>query len=95
MILNKKLVYLAERRQQLVVQAAAQRKALAQNMAPLRQPLATVDRGIRVVRYIKQHPAFAIGATTLFGLLRRTRLAKWLRSGGSVLFIAGNLRKLL
>ncbi|MGZ8262289.1 MAG: YqjK family protein, partial [Methylotenera sp.] len=54
--MNKKLTRLSERRQQLVAQAAAQRTVLAQNIGPLRSPLALADKGLAAVRYVKQRP---------------------------------------
>lgn len=95
MLINKKLAVLAKRRQQLIAQAAAQRSALARNIEPLRQPLAMMDRGLRVVRYVKQHPVLSISAGALFGLLRRTRAGKWLHSGLALLHMTRNLRDLL
>jgi len=95
MQINKKLAHLAKRRQQLIEQAATQRIALARNIEPLRKPLATAEHGIRVIRYIKQHPAFAIGATALFGLLRRTRAVQWLKNGWAMLQITRSLHNLL
>ena len=44
--MNEKLIRLAERRERLVAQAAAQRMALAQNIEPWRNPLARADQGL-------------------------------------------------
>ena len=95
MLMNKKLAHLAKRRQLLIAQAAAQRSALARNVEPLRQPLAMVDRGLRVVHYVKQHPVISISASALFGILRLTRAGKWLRSGLALFHMTRNLRNLL
>lgn len=84
--MNEKLIRLAERRERLVAQAAAQRSALAQNIEPWRRPLARVDQGLAVLRNIKRHPAWIVGGVALLAALRpgRVRAAgvgKWLSRG--------------
>lgn len=76
--MNEKLIRLAERHEHLVAQAAAQRMALAQNIEPWRNPLARVDQGLAVLRYIKDHPAWIVGSGVLFAALRPGRVGKWL-----------------
>jgi len=79
--MNKKRILLAERRERLVAQAAAQRMALAQSIEPWRIPLARADRGLAALRYIKSHPAWAVGAVVLLAALRPGRVGKWLGRG--------------
>lgn len=79
--MNEKLIRLAARRERLVAQAAAQRMALAQNIEPWRVPLAYADGGLAVLRYIKHHPAWLVGAGALLVALRPGRVGKWLRRG--------------
>ncbi|MHB1621472.1 MAG: YqjK-like family protein [Sulfuricella sp.] len=79
--MNEKLIRLAERRERLVAQAAAQRMALAQNIEPWRNPLARVDQGLAALRYIKSHPAWIVGGVALLAALRPGRAGKWLRRG--------------
>jgi len=79
--MNEKLIRLAERRERLVAQAAAQRMALAQNIEPWRTPLARVDQGLAALRYIKSHPAWIIGGGVLLAVLRPGRAGKWLGRG--------------
>jgi hypothetical protein len=81
MIMNDKLIRLAERRERLVAQAAAQRMALAQNIEPWRNPLARVDQGLAALRYIKSHPAWIVGGVALLAALRPGRVGKWLGRG--------------
>ncbi len=76
--MNKKLSRLAERREYLVAQAAAQRTALAQNLAPWRAPLALADHGIAAFRYIRHSPVLAVGATFIIAALRPQHAGKWL-----------------
>jgi len=77
--MNEKLTRLAERRERLVAQAAAQRMALAQDIEPWRIPLARVDQGLAALRYIKSHPVWIVGTAALFAALRPSRVGKWLR----------------
>lgn len=80
--MNKKLRQLAERRERLVAQAAAQRMTLAQNIEPWRLPLARADQGLAALRYIKGHPAWIVGGVVLLlGVLRPGRVGKWLGRG--------------
>ena len=79
--MNDKLIRLAERRERLVAQAAAQRMALAQNIEPWRIPLARADQGLAALRYIKSHPAWLVGGVVLLAALRPGRAGKWLGRG--------------
>jgi len=76
--MSSKLTRLAERREHLVAQAAAQRTALAQNIEPWRAPLALADRGVAALRYIRRHPALLVGATFMIAALRQKRAARGL-----------------
>jgi hypothetical protein len=72
---------LAERRERLIAQAAAQRTTLAQCIEPWRVPLARADQGLNLLRAVKRHPAWIVGGVALFALLRPARVGKWLRRG--------------
>ena len=74
-------IRLAERRERLIAQAAAQRTTLAQCIEPWRVPLARVDQGLNLLRAVKRHPAWIVGGVALFALLRPARVGKWLRRG--------------
>lgn len=74
-------IRLAERRERLIAQAAAQRTTLAQCFEPWRVPLARVDQGLNLLRAVKRHPAWIVGGVALFALLRPARVGKWLRRG--------------
>ena len=74
-------IRLAERRERLIAQAAAQRTTLAQCIEPWRIPLARVDQGMNLLRAVKRHPAWIVGGVALFALLRPARVGKWLRRG--------------
>jgi hypothetical protein len=79
--MNDKLIRLAERRERLAAQAAAQRMTLAQNIDPWRTPLARADQGLAALRYIKSHPAWIVGGVVLLAALRHGRVGKWLGRG--------------
>lgn len=79
--MNRKLLHLAERRNQLVAQAAAQRTALAHDVEPWRARLALADRGVSVLRYVGRHPALMVGAALVLARLRPQRAGKWLQRG--------------
>lgn len=65
----------------LVARAAAQRTELAQALSPWRRPLAAVDQGVLIARYIAHHPALLAGAVAFAALMRPRRVFGWLRRG--------------
>ena len=79
--MNKKMLRLAERRNRLIAQAAAQRTSLAQNIEPWRVPLAQADQGLAALRYLRDHPVWIVGAGVLLAVLRPVRALKWLGRG--------------
>ncbi|MDD2915226.1 MAG: YqjK family protein [Gallionella sp.] len=79
--MNEKLTCVAERRERLIAQAAAQRLALAQNIEIWRLPLARADQGLAALRYIRRHPAWVFGLTALLVALLPGRGGKWLQLG--------------
>jgi CHAD domain-containing protein len=90
--MSEKLHRLAERRERLVAQAAAQRMALAQSIEPWRIPLAVADQGLAALRFLKRHPAWIVGGGILIAALRPVRVVKWLRRGWVAWQILHNLR---
>ena len=94
--MNKKRAHLAERRSQLVAQSAAQRTALADELAPWRGRLALADQGVAALRFIRRHPAVMAGAALLAAALLPRRVAsvgKWLRPGWAIWKIGRRLRR--
>lgn len=87
-------IRLAERRERLIAQAAAQRTALAQCIEPWRVPLARVDQGLNLLRAVKRHPAWIVGGVALFALLRPARFVKLLRRGWVAWGVIHRLRRL-
>jgi hypothetical protein len=79
--MNRKLTQLAERRAQLVAQAAAQRAALGASIEPWRAPLAVADQGLVVLRFVKRNAFWIVGGLALFAAVRPHVAGKWLRRG--------------
>jgi hypothetical protein len=90
--MNRKLARLAERRSRLSAQAAAQRTALAHDLAPWRTRLALADQGIAAVRYVVRRPALIVGAAFLLAALRPRHTGKWLQRGWLAWQIGRRLR---
>ena len=78
---NPKLIAIHARRQILIEAAAAQRLALAQDIAPWQAPLALADQGLRVLHIVRQHPQWLLGAIALYAVLRPRNLGVWLQRG--------------
>lgn len=79
--MKHKLLQLAQRRERLVAQSAAQRTALALSIEPWRIPLALADQGLAALRFIKSHPAAVVGGGIMLATLRPGFVGKWLRRG--------------
>jgi hypothetical protein len=90
--MSQNLTQLAERRERLVAQAAAQRTTLAQSIDPWRAPLALADQGLAALRFIKRHPAWIVGGGILLAALRVNRVGKWLERGWVTWQIVQKLR---
>lgn len=79
--MNAKLTLLAKRRERLIERAAAQRMALAQNIAPWRIPMARIDQGLAALSYLGRHPVWIVGGGVMLAALRIRRVGKWLARG--------------
>lgn len=79
--MSTKLIRLAERRERLIVQAAAQRTALGQEFQSLRKPLVHADQGLAVLRSIQRHRVLIGSAVMLLAALRPGPFTKWLGRG--------------
>ena len=91
--MNKKLSKLAEQRMHLVAEIASQRVLLSQNMMPLRASLALADKGLAIVRYIKNHRLLASsGSVVLLSTVLPNSIGKWSRRAWFVWQILRKLR---
>jgi hypothetical protein len=79
--MSKKLRLLIERRNNLVAQAATQRLVLSVTIEPWHAPLARVDQGLAVLRYLRHHPAWLIGGGLVLAAFRPGHRGSWLGRG--------------
>jgi YqjK-like protein len=88
--MSKKLLKLAIRRDALVLETEKQRMQLAQIVDTWRAPCALVDQGLAVISFIRKHPIWIAGASTvastvgsavLVKLLRKSFIGKWFSRG--------------
>ena len=93
--MNTKLIELAERQKILAAMAATQRAELSQALAPWREALAAVDRGLVAVRYIRSYAALLVGVVGFVALLLPWRMAKWLRRDGLAWRVALAVKRFL
>ncbi|MFZ9149732.1 MAG: YqjK family protein [Burkholderiales bacterium] len=90
--MNQRARYLAAKRERLVVQAAAQRVVLAQQMLPWRARLAAADQGVAVLRKAGRHRLLLAGIAVLLVLWRPHGAVKWLQYGVMGWQVARKLR---
>lgn len=80
--MNKKLLLLAQRREQLTADVAAQRAALVQVVNAWHKPLIIADNILGAIAYVKQHPLWLVGGTAaLLTILRPRRIGMLLKRG--------------
>ncbi|MCK9503895.1 MAG: YqjK-like family protein [Porticoccaceae bacterium] len=79
--MNNKLLVIAERRDRLVTRIATQRTLIGECMEPWRVPLARVDQGLGILRYVQRRPALVVGAGLLLLTLRPSLRGAWLGRG--------------
>jgi hypothetical protein len=80
--MNRNLKKLAERRQLLIAQIASQRMSLTHNAHSWLKPLSIADKGLVVLRYIKNHPLLIAGdGVALLTMARPSGIGKWFRRG--------------
>lgn len=86
--MSAKLIRLAERRERLIAQAAAQRTVLGQEFESMRKPLLLADRGVSAVRYFKSHPLWIAVIVFTVTALPPGRITEKLRRGWFIWQIA-------
>ncbi|WP_151704003.1 YqjK-like family protein [Nitrincola alkalilacustris] len=85
---------LAQRRARLVAQAAEQRGALGAAVDEWQAPLAMVDQGVSVLRYLRSHPQWVAGVVVLIAAMRSRRSSGvWLRRGWMAWQLINKLRE--
>jgi hypothetical protein len=81
---KQQLARIAERRAELVARSAAQRADLGELCHAWYRPLAIVDQGMAVWRFLRAHPALPVGLGVAFAVARPRRALKWLGRGWSL-----------
>jgi len=69
MINPEQLIELARRKERLIARAESQRMAVGTSFRELQAPIAIVDRGLAVGRFLRAHPVLVValvGAVTVF-----------------------------
>ena len=79
--MNEQERRIAARRARLIARIDAERITLAQDLEPWRAPLAVVDHGLDVLRYLRNRPAWIVGGVALLIGLRPGTAGRWLRNG--------------
>lgn len=90
--MNPALTRIAQRRAELVARAAGQRATLARHVDVWRRPLTFVDKGLSVIRYVGNHPAWILGGALAPVAVQPGRLGSWLRRGFLVFQVVNRLR---
>jgi len=81
------------RQQQLLLRSGSLRQRLASEADLLRRPLATMDLAFTGLRWLYQHPAWPVGAFTLWTVLRPARALTLVRRAWWVYRIASRWRQ--
>ncbi len=79
--MNEHLIQIREQRARLIERAARQRDDLALHVGSLSGPIGVVDRGLKAIRYVKDHPVIAAAAAMAVIVLQPRRSAGWVRKG--------------
>lgn len=78
---GQRLVEISRRRAELVARSAAQRAELGDVCHAWRVPMAIVDQGVTVWRFLRVHPSLLVGLGVAFAVARPRRAVKWLGRG--------------
>lgn len=89
--MSAKLTQLAERRERLIAQAAAQRAMLGHEFLSLRKPLVHADQGLALLRSMQRHRVWIGSTIMLLAALRPGPFSKWLRRGWTTVQITRRL----
>ena len=82
----KSLNELEQRRSAIIEKIETQRMDLAEIAQHLKAPLSVVDKGLKVTRFIRQHPALASGAVLAFWGMRHYGILGLARNAWKALY---------
>lgn len=75
--MNKYMTHLAKQRQWLINQSSSQRDQLELYLDNLRQPLHSLDNGIKIWTFVSTHPVLMFATTFLLNRLRNRFITRW------------------
>jgi len=85
--MNKRLAYLASRRQELVQQIEFQRMDMAEISSRWQKPFAVADSGLKALHLVYRHPALIAGGVTLLLAWRRKGVAGLAQNGWRLFYL--------
>lgn len=91
--MNQRLSRLAERRERLIDEIARQRTLLSNDVEPWRNALAKADQGMAALRYVREHPLWVVGVSSvLLALAGPSRVWRWFGAGAIAWRMISQLR---
>ena len=85
--MKKRLVVLARRRRELLETIEAQRMEIVEISLHWQKPLALVDAGLKVVRFMHNHPAIVASCVTVLLAWRRKGIVGLAQNGWRLLYL--------
>lgn len=85
--MNQRLAELAYRRQGLLEKIEAQRVEVAEISLDFKKPLALADRGLKAVRFIRNHPALVSGSIAALLSIRGMGIAGLAKKGWRLMYL--------
>lgn len=92
-MIHARLELIRQRRKLLTARAALQRLEVAQYAQAWQQPLALADRGIALIRRVREHPAVLLLGLVTLVFFNRKKPARALYFGGMAWRIAQNWKR--
>jgi hypothetical protein len=80
-VINRHQIIAGQRRLHLIALCAAQRDELGSLMARMEGPLKVADRGLSVLRYVRERPVVIGALAALFAATRGRGTWKWAQRG--------------
>ncbi|MBY0577744.1 MAG: YqjK-like family protein [Burkholderiales bacterium] len=93
--MNGKMNALALHKKRLLAKISRQRLDIAHEARILKGPLAAMDRGISIARYLCKHPLIPALATATFFVIKPAHAFKWMKRGWFLWGLYKNARRRL
>jgi hypothetical protein len=78
---TSELIELARRKERLIARSDRQRMVIADACLRWKKPLAVVDRGIAIARYLQAHPLVLGAGVAAFAIVHPRNLLRWAGRG--------------